>query len=161
MKKIIVLLASIFIMSLGTVCSASDGTDLDKEIGISEKIITGLTAGTVEFSNVSGDFSEDLKKNLDEKKYAELQKNIKNNFGSMKEHKFVGFTRFDKADRVQYISVFEKDNSIVSIIAVFDKNLKLIEVMFAPMQNKDQKPADGQQSADADKNKAAEQKPAN
>lgn len=158
MKKLIVALLTGLIMSLQLPCFASDGTDLDKEIAISESMITGLTAGTVKFSQVSGEFSDELKGKLDEKKYIELQGNIKNTFGSIQGHRFVSFTRFDQADRLQFICAFDKEK-MVSIISIFDKKGKLLEVAFMPV--KEQKPEENKQTQEKKEDKPAEQKPAN
>ena len=51
----------------------------------------------------------------------------------MKEAKFFAYQRFDQIDRVTYIGSFTKEK-IVSKIFAFDKQTKLVDFAFTPVQ---------------------------
>ena len=85
------------------------------------------------FAQVSAGFNANLKKAVDEKAFTELQKQVKQKFGTMKEAKFFTYQRFDQADRVTYIGSFTKEK-IVSMIFAFDKQNKLVDFALTPVQ---------------------------
>ena len=92
------------------------------------------------FAQVSAGFSPNLKKAVDEKAFTELQKQVKQKFGTMKEAKFFTFQRFDQADRVTFIASFTKEK-IVSMIFAFDKQNKLVDFAFTPVKQPEAKAA--------------------
>ena len=74
-----------------------------------------------------------MKEAVTEKAFTELQKQVKQKFGTMKEAKFFAYQRFDQIDRVTYIGSFTKEK-IVSMIFAFDKQNKLVDFAFTPVQ---------------------------
>ena len=62
-----------------------------------------------------------------------MQKQVKQKMGTMKEAKFFAYQRFDQADRLTYIASFSKEK-MVSIVFVFDKQSKLLDFAFTPVQ---------------------------
>lgn len=62
-----------------------------------------------------------------------LTKQIKEQYGNVKEVKFYNFQRFDQGDRVTYVAAFDKEQA-VAIMLAFDKDKKLTDYVFTPLQ---------------------------
>ncbi|WP_177566917.1 hypothetical protein [Phascolarctobacterium sp.] len=52
--------------------------------------------------------------------------------------KFVAYERFDQGDRLTYLGSYSREK-MVRIIYGFDKNNKMIEFVFAPLEVQEQK----------------------
>lgn len=79
-----------------------------------------------------------MKKAVTEKAFAELQKQVRTRFGAMKEAKLFAYQRFDQADRVTYIASFSKEK-LVSMVFAFDKQNKMLDFAFTPVQQPEAK----------------------
>lgn len=136
MKKIIVLLTAIFTLAFSCVSFAADGGDLNKEQRTAEKIMTSLDAdAATAYTGFASSLSESLSKTLTDKSYATIQKQAKEQLGSLKKTDFRSFERFNDGDRVIYVAEFSKEKT-VAMVFVFDKTTKLVNFSFIP-----QKPA--------------------
>ena len=62
-----------------------------------------------------------------------ISKQIKEQYGNVKEVKFYNFQRFDQGDRVTYVAAFDKEQA-VAIMLAFDKDKKLTDYVFTPLQ---------------------------
>lgn len=121
--------------------AADDHKALAKQQQVAEKMMDAFDGEPMPlFTQVSAGFNANLKKAVDEKAFTELQKQVKQKFGTMKEAKFYTYQRFDQADRVTYIASFTKEK-IVSMIFAFDKQNKLMDFAFTPVQQPEAKPA--------------------
>ncbi len=125
------------------VCSvglaANDHKDLAKQQQAVERMLDVFDGEPVPaYAQVSAGFSANMKKAVNEKTFAELQKQVRVKFGTMKEAKFFTYQRFDQADRVTYIASFSKEK-MVSMIFVFDKQNKLLDFAFTPVQQPEAK----------------------
>ena len=121
--------------------AAEDHKAMAKQQQVVEKFLDVFDGEPVPmFAQVSAGFNANLKKAVDEKAFAELQKQVKQKFGTMKEAKFFTYQRFDQADRVTFIASFTKEK-IVSMIFAFDKLNKLVDFAFTPIQQPAAKPA--------------------
>mgnify|MGYP001529529617 CR=1 FL=1 len=69
----------------------------------------------------------------DLKAFAALQKQVKDTLGTMKEMKFVAYERFDQGDRLTYLGSYSKQQ-LVRVIYGFNKEGKLTEFIFAPVE---------------------------
>lgn len=131
MKKFILLL-TMLLTFVCTVCLAADGNDLNKQQRTAEKFIDAIDGAPVpEYSVIAPLLNEKLEKSLGEKGYANLQKAVQEKFGKMESSKFAAFQRFDQADRVTYTGNFSKEK-IVIMIFVFDKQSKMIDFLLTP-----------------------------
>ena len=74
-----------------------------------------------------------MKADINEKAYKDLSKQIKEQYGNVKEVKFYNFQRFDQGDRVTYVAAFDKEEA-VAIMLAFDKDKKLANYVFTPLQ---------------------------
>lgn len=142
MKKILVMM---IVSCLMMICSVSFAADdhkaLGKQLAVAEKMMDAFDAEPMPlFAQVSAGFSANLKQAVDEKAFTELQKQVRQKFGTMKEAKFFTFQRFDQADRVTFIASFTKEK-IVSMIFAFDKQNKLVDFAFTPVQQPEAKAA--------------------
>ena len=142
MKKLLIMMMVSCLMML---CSVGFAADEHKALGkqqqVAERIMDAFDGEPVPlYAQVSAGFSANMKKAVDEKAFTELQKQVKQKFGTMKEAKFFTFQRFDQADRVTYIASFTKEK-IVSMIFAFDKQNKLVDFAFTPVQQPEAKPA--------------------
>ena len=114
--------------------AADDHKALAKQQQVAEKMLDAFDGDPIPlFALVSAGFNANLKKAVDEKAFTELQKQVKQKFGTMKEAKFFTYQRFDQADRVTYIASFSKEK-MVSMVYAFDKQNKLVHFAFAPVQ---------------------------
>ncbi len=128
MKKFLVML---MVSCMMMVCSVSFAADdhkvLGKQLLVAEKILDSIDGEPVPaFGQVSAGFNANLKAKLNEKAFENLKKQLRANFGNMKEAKFFAFQRFDKVDRVVYFSYFNKQKK-VNILFYFDKQKKLAD----------------------------------
>lgn len=65
--------------------------------------------------------------------FAELQKQMKEKFGTQKEAHFAVFERFDQGDRLTYLIKYSREQAVRAVYG-FDKNGKLNEFVFVPLQ---------------------------
>lgn len=134
MKKIVFTLTLIMMMVFSGLCFASDGSDLNKEQKIAETFMEVFTKEQApEYAIVSKDFSDNLKKSVSERTYKKLPAEIKEKFGTAKNVDFRTFEKLGQEDRVTYIASFDKQ-PMAAIIFVFDNNQKLVNYIFAPIQ---------------------------
>lgn len=140
MKKILIMMMVSCLMMLCSVgFAADDHKALGKQQQVAERIMDAFDGEPVPlYAQVSAGFSANMKKAVTEEAFAELQKQVKQKFGTMKEAKFFTFQRFDQADRVTYIASFTKEK-IVSMIFAFDKQNKLVDFAFTPVQQPEAK----------------------
>ncbi|MBQ3114016.1 MAG: DUF3887 domain-containing protein [Phascolarctobacterium sp.] len=140
MKKLLIMMIVSCLMMLCSVSfAADDHKALGKQQQVAERIMDAFDGEPVPlYAQVSAGFSANMKKAVTEEAFAELQKQVKQKFGTMKEAKFFTFQRFDQADRVTYIASFTKEK-IVSMIFAFDKQNKLVDFAFTPVQQPEAK----------------------
>ncbi len=140
MKKLLIMMMVSCLMMLCSVgFAADDHKALGKQQQVAEKIMDAFDGEPIPlYAQVSAGFSANMKKTVTEEAFAELQKQVKQKFGTMKEAKFFTFQRFDQADRVTYIASFTKEK-IVSMIFAFDKQNKLVDFAFTPVQQPEAK----------------------
>ncbi|MBR2071893.1 MAG: DUF3887 domain-containing protein [Phascolarctobacterium sp.] len=134
MKKLVLMLFVICMMICSVGFAGNDHKSLAKQQQVAEKIMDAFDIEPMPlFAQVSAGFNANLKKAVDEKAFAELQKQVRARFGTMKEAKLFAYQRFDQADRVTYIASFSKEK-MVSMVFVFDKQNKLVDFAFTPVQ---------------------------
>lgn len=135
MKKLLMMLiVSCLMMVCSVGLAANDHKDLAKQQQVAEKFMDVFDAEPVPmYAQVSAGFSVNLKKAVTEKAFTELQKQVKQKMGTMKEAKMFAFQRFDQADRLTYIASFSKEK-MVSMVFVFDKQSKLVDFAFTPIK---------------------------
>lgn len=140
MKKLLIMMMVSCLMMLCSVgFAADDHKALSKQQQVAERIMDAFDGEPVPlYAQVSAGFSANMKKAVTEEAFTELQKQVKQKFGTMKEAKFFTFQRFDQADRVTYIASFTKEK-IVSMIFAFDKQNKLVDFAFTPVQQPEAK----------------------
>ncbi len=147
MKKLLIMMMVSCLMLICSVGFAGDDHKaLSKQQQVAERLMDAFDGEPVPlYAQVSAGFNANMKKAVTEEAFAELQKQVKQKFGTMKEAKFFTYQRFDQADRVTYIASFTKEK-IVSMIFAFDKQNKLVDFAFTPVQQpaqqtSEQKPA--------------------
>ena len=119
------------IMTFGGVCSASDGSDLNSEQKTAQLFFDVFKGENVpEYSVLSRDFADSLKTQFTQANYNGLQRNTKNNFGTLTESRFFAYQRYDKSDVLVYYVVFDS-NKMAQIVFTFDKDKKLVNVSMA------------------------------
>ena len=114
--------------------AAGESKDLAKQQVVVERFLDVFDAEPAPlYAQVSAGFNPKMKEAVTEKAFTELQKQVKQKLGTMKEAKFFAYQRFDQADRVTYIGSFTKEK-IVSMIFVFDRQNKMVDFAFTPVQ---------------------------
>ena len=108
MKKLVMLVTVVLTVAMAAVCfAAGDGNDLNKQQKIVDKFVAALTVAD--------------------------DKQVKDTLGTMKEMKFVAYERFDQGDRLTYLGSYSKQQ-LVRVIYGFNKEGKLTEFIFAPVE---------------------------
>lgn len=135
MKKLVMLVTVVLTMAMAAVCfAAGDGNDLNKQQKIVDKFAAALNVPDDSgYAGAAAGFSPELKQKLDEKAFAALQKQVKDTLGTMKDMKFVAYERLGQADRLTYLGSYSKQQ-MVRVIYGFNKESKLTEFIFAPME---------------------------
>ena len=135
MKKIVIMMIVSCLMMLCSVgFAAGESKDLAKQQVVVEKFLDVFDAEPAPlFAQVSAGFNPKMKEAITEKAFTDLQKQVKQKLGTMKEAKFYAYQRFDQADRVTYIGSFTKEK-MVSIVFVFDRQNKMADFAFTPIQ---------------------------
>ena len=114
--------------------AANESKDLAKQQAVAERFLDVFDAEPAPlFAQVSAGFNPKMKEAITEKAFTDLQKQVKQKLGTMKEAKFYAYQRFDQADRVTYIGSFTKEK-MVSIVFVFDRQNKMADFAFTPVQ---------------------------
>lgn len=138
MKKIICVLAACMMMAFGSICSASDSSDLNSEQKAAQLFIDAFRGEKVpSYDVLSRNFSDGLKNQFTEANYSGLQRSMKSNFGKLTEDKFYVYQRQDQNDVVVYNATFDS-NKQAQLIFVFDKDQKLINVSVQDMNAQQQ-----------------------
>ncbi len=139
MKKVLVMLVVSCLMLFSSVClAANDSKDLGKQQQVAERMLDSFDGDPVPaYAQVASGFAAPMKASVTEEAYNELCKQVRSKFGTMKEAKFFAFQRFDQGDRVTYIANFSKEK-LVSMIFAFDKQNKLVDFAFTPVQQPQQ-----------------------
>lgn len=119
MKKLLVMLTMIMTLAFASVCAAYDGGTLDKE----QKAASGMNA--------------ELKGKITEQVVADLQKQVKEQFGDVKEIRFQSFERFADGDRLVYIAGFSKEKH-VALIYIFDAKQKMVNFQYTALKEQAQ-----------------------
>lgn len=119
MKKLLVMLTMIMTLAFASVCAAYDGGTLDKE----QKATSGMNA--------------ELKGKITEQVVADLQKQVKEQFGDVKEIRFQSFERFADGDRLVYIAGFSKEKH-VALIYIFDAKQKMVNFQYTALKEQAQ-----------------------
>ena len=135
MKKIVIMMIVSCLMMLCSVgFAANESKDLAKQQAVAERFLDVFDAEPAPlFAQVSAGFNPKMKEAITEKAFTDLQKQVKQKLGTMKEAKFYAYQRFDQADRVTYIGSFTKEK-MVSIVFVFDRQNKMADFAFTPVQ---------------------------
>lgn len=138
MKKFICILAACMMMAFGSICSASDSSDLNSEQKTAQLFIDAFKGEKVPaYDALSRNFSDSLKTQFTEANYSALQRSMKSNFGTLTEDKFYIYQRQDQNDIVAYNATFDS-NKQAQIIFVFDKDQKLVNVSVQDMNAQQQ-----------------------
>lgn len=75
----------------------------------------------------------DLQNKITPESFAELQKQLKERFGTQKAIHFMAYERFDQGDRLTYLVNYSRQQ-VVRAIYGFDKNGKMNEFVFVPLE---------------------------
>ena len=139
MKKFVLLLAMVFVLGFGTICSAaSNASILGNEEKAVDKFLSALDKNNGAYEEIASNFTPGLQKKIDAAAMQKLRSQVAGNFGVLKEKKLVTLEKFDQGDRVTYLAGFSK-TQVVKIIFAFDvKGEKPLinDFTFAPVELK-------------------------
>lgn len=102
MKKILMMAVMVMMLAISAVCSASNGTVLDAEEVLANKFISG------DYKSTSAAMSDEMKKNWDEKTFANFQEQIKKDFGKLTSNQLIVVEKHKEADILLYQVASEK-----------------------------------------------------
>ena len=139
MKKFVLLLAMVFVLGFGTICSAaSNASILGNEEKAVDKFLSALDKNNGAYEEIASNFTPGLQKKIDAAAMQKLRSQVAGNFGVLKEKKLVTLEKFDQGDRVTYLAGFSK-TQVVKIVFAFDiKGEKPLinDFTFAPVELK-------------------------
>lgn len=115
MKKIILTLATMMMLAVSSVCSATPGKVLD-----AEDVIVAKLFAAKDYKSVEALFSEDFKKDFNAASFD----NFKKSFGAFEKSKLLSINKYDEADEVVYITAFEKMPNVLYAFIFEVKNEK-------------------------------------
>lgn len=141
MKKLLMALVMSVTMAVCCICSAADGGALNKQQEAAEKFMSAFGSMAPACAEVQSVLGGQLKENFNEQAYADLQKQVKEKFGRLKNTKFFSFQRFDQMDQVVYIGVFSRED-LVSMVFIFSKDNKIENFSFTKLEAKEEKAAE-------------------
>ena len=133
MKKLILVLTTVFTLAISALGFAADGGDLNKEQKAAENFVAAFTMEAPEYRTFASGFDDTLKAKVTEQAYAVLKQQVQERFGRLKERKFYSFQRYDNVDYVTYIGSFSKEK-LVNITFAFNKENKMTDFALSPMQ---------------------------
>ena len=134
MKKLLVMLTMVMTLAFASVCAAYDGGVLNKEQKAAETFTNAVTGQTVTYDQFASGLNAELKKQITEEVVANLQKQVKEKYGSLKDIRFVSFERYADADKLVYVASFSKEQ-VVAMVYVFDAKQKLDSFSYNPIRN--------------------------
>ena len=139
MKKFVLLLAMVFVLGFGTICSAaSNASILGNEEKAVDKFMSVLDKNNGAYEEIASNFTPGLQKKIDDAAMQKLRSQVAGNFGTLKEKKLITLEKFDQGDRVTYLAGFSK-TQVVKIVFAFDvKGEKPLinDFTFAPVELK-------------------------
>ena len=139
MKKVVLLLAMVFVLGFGTICSAaSNASILGNEEKAVDRFLSALDKNNGAYEEIASNFTPGLQKKIDDAAMQKLRSQVAGNFGTLKEKKLVTLEKFDQGDRVTYLAGFSK-TQVVKIVFAFDvKGEKPLinDFTFAPVELK-------------------------
>ena len=120
MKKFVLLLAMVFVLGFGTICSAaSNASILGNEEKAVDKFLSVLDKNNGAYEEIASNFTPGLQKKIDAAAMQKLRSQVAGNFGALKEKKLVTLEKFDQGDRVTYLAGFSK-TQVVQMVFAFD-----------------------------------------
>ncbi len=133
MKKLLVMLTMVMTFAFASVCAAYDGGVLNKEQKAAEMMNNAVSGQNVAHAQVISGMTDDLKKQITEELMANLQKQVKDQFGDLKEIRFVSFERYADGDKLVYAASFSKEKT-VAMIYIFDAKQKMVNFNYMPIK---------------------------
>lgn len=125
MKKILLLLMTVFLLVMSSVALASNSSVLSNEDKIVESVLKAVTTSESSYEQISSNFTADLQKKLTAGEFRKMKQQIADNYGRLKESKLFTVEKFDKADRLVYLGSFAKQK-VVKITFVFATTEKIL-----------------------------------
>lgn len=121
MKKLVIAAVMTMMMAVSSMCmAAGDGNALNKQQKVVDKFTAALNGSTVTVEQVWGDMVPELAEKMTAANFAELQKQMKEKFGTQKEAHFAVFERFDQGDRLTYLIKYSREQAVRAVYG-FDK----------------------------------------
>ena len=97
MKKFALLLAMVFVLGFGTICSAaSNASILGNEEKAVDKFLSVLDKNNGAYEEIASNFTPGLQKKIDAAAMQKLRSQVAGNFGTLKEKKLVTLEKFDQ-----------------------------------------------------------------
>lgn len=120
-------------LMVASVCMASNGKALDRAQDSAERFVAAFAVNQAPYSETVLGFSRDLKSKISAEAYVELQKQVTERFGSVKESKFYSYQCYEDSDRLTYLTACTKER-IVGFVITCDKKGKIIDFSINPVQ---------------------------
>lgn len=135
MKKTVILLILTLMMVVSGMCyAAGDGSDLNRQQKVADKFMAVLSGDAAAVTQLQVDMVPELAEKMTAANFAALQKQLKEQFGIQKSVRFAVYERFDQGDRLTYLVGYSRQQAVRAVYG-FDKNGKLSEFVFVPLDN--------------------------
>lgn len=103
MKKIFLLLAMVLMVSLTSICSASNGKLLDAEEALVNKFLLSSN-----YSAVTEIMTDEMKQDFTADTYKNFKEQIAKDFGKIKDNRLLVVEKGNNADMLMYQAAYEK-----------------------------------------------------
>ena len=107
----------------------------DRQQKVADKFMAVLSGDAAAVTQLQVDMVPELAEKMTAANFAALQKQLKEQFGIQKSVRFAVYERFDQGDRLTYLVGFSRQQAVRAVYG-FDKNGKLSELVFVPLEVK-------------------------
>ena len=138
MKKILLTLTTIIMLTTASLCSAADGSFIGAEQKSAETFANGilrLSDVDLRYDFVAKNFSEPFKNKFQEKQFDEMRDFLRNQCGKMSDLKFLALRRTDEGDILYYRAGSTKRAGVL-LNVYFDKNKEITQFEIGPDDDK-------------------------
>lgn len=125
MKKKLLLLVLTLMLSVTTVCFASDGKDIDAQQKIVDVFLTSKS-----YATVKSYMAPEMVKNFSEKQYTDMLSSMNDSLGKLVDKDMVVYQKIKDGAILRYVAKYEKSNNMELIAAFKNDNGKFLLMDF-------------------------------
>ena len=118
------ILCLVISLTMTSVCTASDGADLNKQ---QQAVVKGIcrlkrSERRMEYAGIRQLMSAKLQTELDEKTFGSVKNNLRRSYGEQRENRFLAYQRYADGDRLAYLAKYSKEKALLFIFVSIKQN---------------------------------------